>query len=183
MTLEKAPCVNDGSGGGGEGHRYQSVTLLSWKQVLTSPGMLGPATLQGISPCPSSLPNWHPVPASSETLLLLPHGLQDRGTNAHSQAGAGSATSSCHHTLSSKVQYLPALPKWGGNARQCSFSGSLLALGQGEGLDGHGFAWQPGRRASFQMGWGRDCPLGLEPLTFHRVSVKPQAAPGGLVLT
>lgn len=38
-----------------------------------------------------------------------------------------------------------------------SFSGTLLALGQGEGLDAHGFACQ----TAFQMGWGRDCPLSL----------------------
>lgn len=49
-----------------------------------------------------------------------------------------------------------------------SCSESLLALGQGEGLDAHGFSWQHGRRASFQMGWGRDCPLGLEPFSLHQ---------------
>lgn len=38
-----------GQVGGGEGHRcYQPVTLPSWKQVLTSPDMLGP-------PCSFSL--------------------------------------------------------------------------------------------------------------------------------
>lgn len=64
-------------------------------------------------------------------------------------------------------QHCPSGETMLGNARDghYSLSGSLLALGQGEGLDAHGFAWHPGRRASFQMGWGRDCPLGLEPLT------------------
>lgn len=136
-----------GQVGGGEGHRcYQPVTLPSWKQILTSPSMLGPATLFG-----TCLPVH--LPCQTGTQLLL-----DRRTSAHGQAGAGSAASSCHQTLHSKAQHLPALPRWGGNAAagHNSFSGSWLALWQGEGLDAYGFAWQHGRRAYFQMGWDRD---------------------------
>lgn len=152
-----------GQVGGGEGHRYyQPATLLSWKQVLTSPGMLGPATLR--------------------LAKLAPNASFPKGSPAVTSWAAGQGAKcpwsrwswECHQQLPpDPAQQGPASPGGEamlGNARagHYFFSGSLLALGQGEGLDARVFARQPGRRASFQMGWGRDCPLGLEPLTLHQ---------------
>lgn len=64
------------------------------------------------------------------------------------------------------------------------FQGVSWHLGRGRAWMPVGFAWQHGTRASFQMGWGRDCShRGWNHSSPTRVSAKPQAAPGALVLT
>lgn len=121
----------------------------SQHQVLTSPGLLGPATLQGI------LLAQLPMPAAPEALLLLPHRLLDGRIGAHGQGGAWGATSSRPQPLGSHAQLLAGSPRWGGKAhassKGCSavphfFEGVCRRFGRGRaqmpmGLLGSAVGW------------------------------------------